>query len=153
MQYAIQNLTEEKRRAIETVLDEELTKSGKIRGLYKLGIEVKDIAKILDLKYNFVYNIVAQCIKEGIVTEIQKPEPTHEEKMLIAVKEKEVKPLPPEMESTIVQMWIEGKESNEISETLKIDFDYVLRIVKQTKNKLAELARPLTGNNQPPMSV
>lgn len=40
------------------------TKSEKIRKLYVLGVEVKNIAKILNISYNFAYNVIAEYKKQ-----------------------------------------------------------------------------------------
>jgi transposase len=65
VQDTLSKLTEEKRTQICGILDDQTTKSGKIRSLYVVGMEVKDIAKLMDIKYNFAYNVVSQLIKEG----------------------------------------------------------------------------------------
>jgi transposase len=41
------------------------SKSEKIRKLYILGVEVKNIAKVLNISYNFAYNVIAEYKKRG----------------------------------------------------------------------------------------
>jgi hypothetical protein len=149
----LDHLTQDKRDAIARVLDEEVTKSGKIRGLYAAGIEVKDIAHILDVKYNFAYNVVAQLIKDGIVPKQPEKPITAEEQKLQALPEPKPIVIPGDTDDRIINLWINGKESEEISQELQIDFDYVIKIVRAMKNKLAQLARALTNNNDNSISL
>jgi transposase len=48
---------------IEVIIGE-YTKSEKVRKLYVLGVSVKNIAKVLNISYNFAYNVVAEYKKQ-----------------------------------------------------------------------------------------
>ena len=42
---------------LEVLLEENVTKSHKMKRLFDLGLEVSYIAMLLDVRYNFVYNV------------------------------------------------------------------------------------------------
>lgn len=51
---------------IRQIIEQDGSKSGKMVALYDKGMEVGAIAKLLDVRYNFVYNVVSKhCKKTG----------------------------------------------------------------------------------------
>lgn len=50
-------------KVIDTIIGN-YSKSEKVRKLHDMGVAVKDIAKALDISYNFAYNVVAEYEKQ-----------------------------------------------------------------------------------------
>lgn len=96
--------------------DENLSKSAKIRTLFTLGIEVKEIANILNIRYNFVYNVVSNHIIQNEV----------EVEMSTKVTKK----------SLVIEMFNQGKSTKEIAIDLKTNYNYVHSIIKELKQSL-----------------
>lgn len=54
-------------KEIEKIINSESTKSDKMKNLFNLGLEVKRIAEIMSVRYNFVYNVISNyCLVEDI---------------------------------------------------------------------------------------
>lgn len=51
--------TEEMSKIVDQIRKSEGSKSGKIKELFVAGMEIKDIAVIVGVRYNFVYNVVS----------------------------------------------------------------------------------------------
>ena len=54
------------------ISNEEVSKSSKIKDLFLLGLTIKDISKKLDIRYQFVYNVVTNFVNTAgieVVTE------------------------------------------------------------------------------------
>ena len=47
------------KNAIEKILKAEGSKSSKMKELYNGGLEIKEIATLLNVRYNFVYNVIS----------------------------------------------------------------------------------------------
>lgn len=102
---------------VESILkDEKTTKSSKMKELFGLGLEVKEISEKMGVRYNFVYNVVSNVIiQEGL--EVETKRSTSKRDM-------------------IKEMFMNGKTSKEISFELKTNINYVYKIVKEYKNSL-----------------
>ena len=111
--------------AVKKVLaNEELSKSGKMKELFKGGLEIKAIAEALDVRYNFVYNVVSNMVTvEGI--EVDKTKKAGKKEAIIA-------------------LYLEGKTNKEISAELQTNYNYVyntLRAYKEAQeDAVAEVA-------------
>lgn len=102
---------------INKVLNGEGSKSGKMKELFDLGIEVKEIAAALDVRYNFVYNVISNyCNMNGIQ---------------ISRTEKAGK------KEHIIELFNQGKSNKEISIHLKTNYNYVFNVLKAYKASLA----------------
>jgi len=100
---------------VNQILNDETSKSKKMVALFELGLEVKEIANILNVRYNFVYNVVSNyCNVNQIQTVTNKKE---------GKKEK------------IVALFEEGKSLKEISIELKTNYNYVFNVVKEYKKE------------------
>lgn len=95
--------------------NEELSKSKKMIELYKLGVEIKEVAVIMEVRYNFVYNVVSNYCNMNNET--------------IATTKKEGK------KEKIIAMYLEGKSNKEISIELKANSNYVFNTLKEYKLK------------------
>jgi transposase-like protein len=107
----------------EKVLQNEgLNKSEKIRQLFVLGLDFKDIAILVGVRYNFVYNVASVY---GKIHKIElEATPVHE------VNKEE-----------IVDLWVKGKEVNEISKDLKVEYNHVFKVIKDLKERMVAAAR------------
>lgn len=96
--------------------NEELSKSKKMIKLFEGGLDVKTISKLLNVRYNFVYNVTSNyLIKEGLLDEV--------------VKEKRES-----KKDIIVEKWLEGKSNIEIAKELRVNYNYVWKIVNEAMN-------------------
>ena len=61
------------KNAIEKILKAEGSKSSKMKELYNGGMEIKEIAEVLGVRYNFVYNVISnECRVNDIELRIKK---------------------------------------------------------------------------------
>jgi len=104
--------------AIKKVVENaELSKSKKMIALFEYGLEVKEIASLLDVRYNFVYNVVSNYTKVNNVEVVTSKRE--------GVKEK------------IEALFREGKSNTEIQIELRTSYNYVYKITKELKEKEA----------------
>jgi transposase len=101
------------RAMINKVVAGEGSKSGKMKELFDLGLEVKEIAKVMDVRYNFVYNVVSNyAAMNGLETATTKKAGKKE---------------------AIIELYKQGKTNKEISIELKTNYNYVFNVLKQVK--------------------
>ena len=104
----------------EIVSDESTSKSFKMRTLFDGGIDVKSISELLNVRYNFVYNIVSRhCLEQRIDdSSIEK----HSNKGS-------------ELKESIIQLLKENPEIkvSEVSKQLGKNYNYVWKIMKEIK--------------------
>ncbi len=102
------------KEGIQSILSNEgLSKSAKMLELFIGGIDVKSISLLLDVRYNFVYNVVSNYMrKEGIEDKI--------------IKDKRVG-----IKDEIFKMIAEGKNNVEISRELKCNYNMVWKYRKE----------------------
>lgn len=97
----------------KVVENEGLSKSAKMKELFELGLEIKTIAEHLQVRYNFVYNVISNYVNmNGIQVESHKKE---------GKKDK------------IIELFLAGKSNKEISIELKTNYNYVYNTVKSYK--------------------
>jgi len=100
-------------KKVQEVLASEASKSAKMKALFDLGLPVKEIAAVMDVRYNFVYNVVSNyCNMNGIQVETTKKEGKKD---------------------AIIQLYLAGKSNKEISIELKTNYNYVFNTIKQYK--------------------
>lgn len=95
------------------VKDEKMSKSEKVRKLFDGGLEVKEIATLLNIRYNFAYNVLQNYV---IVNDIQ-----------VTKVERETK------RDDIVKLLQEGKSLVEVCKATKSNYNYVWKINKELK--------------------
>lgn len=102
--------------AVLTIIhNEDLNKSDKMKQLFDAGLHVKDIATLMSVRYNFVYNVISNyCIRQGI-------------KMPSATKEGANK------REIITEMHLAGKTNKEIAVELRANTTYVHSVIKAYK--------------------
>ena len=97
----------------KVVADEGMSKSAKMKALFDLGLEVKEIANVLGVRYNFVYNVVSNyCNTNGIPVETNKRESKRDK---------------------IIELHKQGLSNKEISIELKTNYNYVFNVIKAYK--------------------
>lgn len=96
---------------IKKVLDQDISKSQKMIQLYNGGLEIKEIAAIMGVRYNFVYNVVSNYCR---MNDIQMRKVKKENK-----------------KATIIQLIEAGKSNVEISAETKCCYNYVFGVRKE----------------------
>ena len=101
-----------KKEEMKQVLEGEGSKSSKMIKLYNEGLEIGEIAKLMGVRYNFVYNVVSNdCRKAG--TEVR-----------VTRKQGSVK-------QEIIELVKAGKSNTEISKELSVNYNYVFKVRKE----------------------
>ena len=101
-----------KKEEMKQVLEGEGSKSSKMIKLYNAGMEVGDIAKLMDVRYNFVYNVVSNdCRKNGVAVRVMRKQGSVKQGIIALVKE--------------------GKSNTEISKELSVNYNYVFKVRKE----------------------
>lgn len=123
----VEQTMEEKLMAI--VAKEGLSKSGKMKEMYELGAQVKEIAKLMDVRYNFVYNVISNhCIVSGVAL-------THTKK---------------ESKKDIVwAMFDQGKTVKEVAVDLKTNYQYIYKLSKEWKDQAAKEVAKMEQQEEP----
>lgn len=100
------------------VKDESMSKSAKMKALFEAGYSIKEISTMLDVRYNFVYNVVSNHITvNGVEVETTKRAGKKE---------------------AIIELFNQGKTNKEISAELKSNYNYVYNVVKAHKATLVD---------------
>lgn len=104
-------------KKVDTIMNNEgLSKSGKMKELFRLGLEIKAIADMLGVRYNFVYNVVSNMvIVEGI--EVEQTKQASKKDAVWALLD-------------------EGKTAKEIAVELKTNYNYVYKLRKEWQAKV-----------------
>lgn len=101
------------KKEIETIVNNEtVSKSKRFIELYTNGLEIKEIASLFNVRYNFVYNVISNFTRLNDV-ELRTKQRTGESK-----KDK------------IVELFNQGQSNTEISKTLKCNYQYVYKVTK-----------------------
>ena len=106
---------------IKKVMDQEISKSQKMIQLYNGGLEVKEIANVMGVRYNFVYNVVSNYCR---MNDIQ---------MRVVKKENK--------KATIIQLIEAGKSNVEISAETKCCYNYVFSVRKAYEKEKQAVAK------------
>ena len=96
---------------IKKVVNSEVSKSEKMRRLFDLGLEVKEIANIMGVKYNFVYNVISNYVNIEDIEVIKENKGGKKER--------------------IIELFLEGKSNKEISKILRTNYNYVYKVIKE----------------------
>lgn len=104
--------------AVEVIMaDVSTSKSGKMKLMFNLGMEVKEIALIMGVRYNFVYNVVSNMvIVEGVEVENNKK----------ASKK-----------DAVWELLDAGQTVKEIAITLKTNYNYIYKLKKEWELEVA----------------
>lgn len=114
MKKQIENAKKVTDKMIATITsNESLSKSAKMKELFDIGLDIKEIAVIMNVRYNFVYNVVSNYVNMN--------------KIETVAKDKNVK------KDAIIAMYLNGKTNKEISIELTTNYNYVHNVLKQYK--------------------
>jgi transposase len=101
------------KKEINAILTSEASKSKKMVELYNGGMEIKEIATLMEVRYNFVYNVVSNmCRMNDVELRTNKDNGNSKKALIIA-------------------MFNEGKSNTEIAKELKTNYNYVYKITKE----------------------
>ena len=102
-----------KQNEIQTIINNATSKSKAMVELYNEGLDIKQIAQVMDVRYNFVYNVISNhCRMNDIELRTNKGNENSKKVM-------------------IEKLFKEGKTNVEISKELKTNYNYVYKITKQ----------------------
>ena len=102
-----------KQNEIQTIINNATSKSKAMVELYNAGCEIKQIAQAMDVRYNFVYNVVSNYCRMNEVELRTNKENGNSKKAMIA------------------KLFEEGKSNTEIAKELKTNYNYVYKITKE----------------------
>ena len=102
-----------KQNEIQTIINNATSKSKAMVELYNQGLEIKEIAIAMDVRYNFVYNVISNHCRMNDV-ELRTNKGNENSKKVM-----------------IEKLFKEGKTNVEISKELKTNYNYVYKITKQ----------------------
>ena len=101
----------------QVINDASLSKSKKFIRLYDEGLEIKEIASLFNVRYNFVYNVVSNYTRLNDI-ELRTNQSSGSSKKQL-----------------ILEMFKQGHSNTEISKTLKTNYNYVYKITKEALNQ------------------
>ena len=105
-------------KEITKVLEGKESKSKKMIALYNGGMEIKEIATLMEVRYNFVYNVISNMCRMNDV-ELRTNKGNGNSKKAI-----------------IIEMMQERKSNTEIAKELKTNYNYVYKITKEAMNNM-----------------
>ena len=101
------------KKEITKILGSDVSKSKKMIELYNGGVEIKEIATLMEVRYNFVYNVISNMCRMNDV-ELRTNKDNENSK-----------------KSLIIKLFNEGKSNTEIAKELKTNYNYVYKITKE----------------------
>lgn len=101
----------------QVINDAALSKSKKFIALYNEGLEIKEIASLFNVRYNFVYNVISNHCRMNDL-----------ELRTNVVNGSSKKQL-------ILDLFNQGKSNTEIAKELKTNYNYVYKITKEAINR------------------
>lgn len=104
-------------KKLEAFLKAEVSKSAKIKGLFDMGFETKEIAELLGIRYNFAYNVIQNyAFTTGIEFETTRKNTKKDE---------------------VCRLFDEGKNNTEVAKELKMNYNYVWKLRKEWEAEVA----------------
>ena len=101
-----------KQNEIQKIISNATSKSKAMIELYNGGLEIKEIANAMQVRYNFVYNVISNhCRMNEIELRTNK---TNENSKKVMIE----------------KLFKEGKTNIEISKELKTNYNYVYKVTK-----------------------
>ena len=101
------------KNAMNKIIEGATSKSKAMIELYNEGCEIKEIAEAMQVRYNFVYNVVSNYCRMNEVELRTNKENGNSKKAMIA------------------KLFEEGKSNTEIAKELKTNYNYVYKITKE----------------------
>ena len=97
---------------VKKIMASEGSKSKKMLDLYNEGLQIGEIAKLMGVRYNFVYNVVSNdCRKSGNEVRVTRKQGT--------------------VKASIIERIDKGMSNTEISKELGINYNYVFKVRKE----------------------
>lgn len=100
-------------KSIETIKAAESSKSAKMKQLFELGLSIKEIAGHMDCRYQFAYNVISNWVNTAGIE--------------VVVEERASK------KDVIIDLYNQGRTNKEISVELKVNYNYVFKVLKDYK--------------------
>ena len=101
-----------KQNEIQNIIKNAASKSKAMIELYNDGLEIKQIAEIMNVRYNFVYNVISNFCRMNDV-ELRTNQVNGSSK-----------------KAQIEQLFKDGKSNTEIAKELKTNYNYVYKVTK-----------------------
>ena len=99
-------------KEIQKIINNSTSKSKAMVALYNSGLEIKQIANIMQVRYNFVYNVVSNYCRINNIELRTNKNNTNSKKLQIE------------------ELFKAGKSNVEIAKELKTNYNYVYKITK-----------------------
>ena len=101
-----------KQNEIQKIINNATSKSKAMIELYNDGLEIKQIAEVMNVRYNFVYNVISNFCRMNDV-ELRTNKTSESSKKVM-----------------IEELFKQGKSNTEIAKELKTNYNYVYKITK-----------------------
>ena len=101
-----------KNNEIQKIINNATSKSKAMVALYNSGLEIKQIANIMQVRYNFVYNVISNYCRINDIELRTNKNNTNSKKVQIE------------------ELFKAGKSNVEIAKELKTNYNYVYKITK-----------------------
>lgn len=108
---------------VTEIFEGEGSKSSKMKKMFDLGLDVKVIAEIMDVRYNFVYNVISNYVN---IEDIPVSRTAGESK-----------------KDAIIQLFLDGKSNKEIAKQLKLNYNYIYKVIREFGEQSAASAKAL----------
>lgn len=102
-----------KKQINEILNNTALSKSQRFIKLYDLGLEIKEISTLCEVRYNFVYNVISNYTRMNDI-ELRTNKTNENSK-----------------KAMIIKLYNDGKTNTEIAKELKTNYNYVYKITKE----------------------
>ena len=99
-------------KEIQKIINDASSKSKAMIALYNSGLEIKQIANIMQVRYNFVYNVISNHCRINNIELRTNKNNTNSKK------------------AQIEELFKAGKSNVEIASILKTNYNYVYKITK-----------------------
>ena len=99
-------------KEIQKIINNTTSKSKAMVALYNSGLEIKQIANIMQVRYNFVYNVISNYCRMNDIELRTNKNNTNSKKVQIE------------------ELFKAGKSNVEIAKELKTNYNYVYKITK-----------------------
>ena len=96
---------------IKSIVESFSSKSSKMKQLFDLGLSVKEITNTMNVRYNFVYNVISNYVNINDIP-ISK----------IASESKK---------EAIIEAFLAGKSNKVIAHELKLNYNYIYKVIRE----------------------
>lgn len=99
-------------KEIQKIINDASSKSKAMIALYNSGLEIKQIANIMQVRYNFVYNVISNHCRINDIELRTNKNNTNSKK------------------AQIEELFKAGRSNTEIAKELKTNYNYVYKVTK-----------------------